>query len=156
MGNTDRSLASLATFIIALAGSNFFKAWLPLGAFLSTEQLRTSLAFTIALWLWLPTALFAVWCGVYGGYLMFRNQSPFNWYVTAFAVLCCPVVEVSGYELSFATFRLSYTAGVDLIKGGVNLLGIALVVWVLAIRRRYRRPLQPDVPSGMPQGGGTT
>ncbi len=135
---SDKSLAILITVILALTGTNFFQVWSVLGSGPFTNQLLST-----TLLVWLPIALFAVSCGLYGGYLAIRTGSPANWYLTAFAVLYCIVVQVGSLELGFSVFRLAFTFGVDQFEVGPNVLGLALLGWLSVVQRRYKRYLPP-------------
>jgi hypothetical protein len=134
----DKSLAVLITVILALAGTNFFQVWSVIGSGPFTNHLLST-----TLVVWLPMALFAAWCGLYGGYLAIRTSSPKNWYLTGFVLLYCVVVKISGLELGFSAFRLAITFGVDQVEVGPNVVGLALLGWLSVVQRRYDRYLPP-------------
>jgi hypothetical protein len=141
----NRSLATFAVVIIALAGADLAQAWGVLSSHLFTQQLPDTTLFQVAVWVWLPLALLAVCCGLYGGYLAIRSADPANPYLTAFIVFYCIVVKVNSFELGFSAFRLAITLGFDSIHPGINFVGLALFAWLSTVRRNAERALRPPV-----------
>src|SRR6266550_195390 len=135
--------AVFASCILVLSGANAFQVWSVLAAFLFTDQLPATSVFRVTLWIWLLTALAVVWCGLWGGYLAVRTGTLTTRSLTAFAVMSCIVLKVSGYELGYSSVRLAITIGGGDLHVGVNFVGFLLVWWLASLRRQAERPLRP-------------
>ena len=146
-------LALFASVTLALAGANLMQAWALLASFLFTDQLPHTGLFQFAFWLWLPTAVAAASCGLYGGYTLLRRADVTSTALLAFALMSCIVFKISGQELGYSSVRLALNLGVGQFYVGVNVLGCLYMWWLATLRRAEERPLR-STDTEFPRGRG--
>ena len=129
------------------------QVWSILAAFLFTQQLPQTELFGFAFWLWLPTAVGAVWCGLYGGYSALRRGRVTGGALTAFAVMLCIVFKVNAQELGYSAVRLALNFGVGQVHIGVNGLGFLYLWWLLTLRKAEERPFRPPADTEYSRSG---
>jgi|SRR5690242_2642550 hypothetical protein len=131
---TTRRAAFLVALLV-LVGSNLAQAEGLIASYFFTDQLPNTDLFRIVFsFVWIPLAALTAWCGLAGGYLALRRNSLATGYLTAFAMLLCPMLKVDHRELGWAGYGLSVYLGFQRFAVGCNFVGVAFLLWLYKVR----------------------
>jgi hypothetical protein len=127
-----RYRAALSVATAAMVGANIAQGWVILTAYWWTDQLPASQLFRAGLYaVWLPIAVLAAGLGLVAAFRLALGRRGARKPLLAFAWAFTLVMKIDGYELGWSFARLAVNVGTDRVAAGVNVLGVAVLVWLL-------------------------
>lgn len=128
---------ALLVILVALAGAGVAQVQGLVLAFGTGTDLPDSGLFRgFFVWVWLPAALLALASGLGGGYRSIRDGNLRSPFLIVFLTIFSLVVQVDGYELGWSYLRVAVNLRTEPLGVGVNVVGLALLWWLVRARAK--------------------